>query len=647
MKTSLELFKNEVLVSSPKGLTEPRFWVRRLVIWEKAGGELIRDIPLKPGLNVVWTPDDDGIGHGGGKSLFCRLLRYCLGESSYATEEQRNLIVEKLPDALVGAEVVIDQSVWSVVRPLGLRRKHFAVEGVDLEALAQSDQPSTGIEPLIEAIESTFLSDGLSELISQRRKDHSNWLVALAWLSRDQECRFDHPLGWRSSATETDSPSRGMTITARFDAVRSFLKAISVEEQQLRVSIADLDDEKKSRERELGHRKWEIKKLKAHLVGVLGFGTGELVEGSLGSAIMRAEAEKRLNAIQNPSEKKGPSRLQTEKISLATTQTNYDKTKEALGKVEAEIPLLDQLRNRIEGEYPGMKIKLHGVENYSCPICEIPINRVLAEGCKLSHKIPNLEDCKKRLDQNRDEFAEYGQKLLSANGRKKSLTTELSELVATLEKQKQKVTDIEQKIEAEKELWYQAKRNLDDASNLIALTEKEALLVGELEAKTTRSDGLKEELRKLINSQEKVLALLSERFDAMTKFVLGQEAQGSISFTSTSLKLSIQLDGNRTTSAIDSLKVVLFDVAVLSLCVEDKANLPAFWIHDSPREADLGLSIYHRLFDLVCELGTKQPCYQYIVTTTTSPPKKYTVKPWLSLGLRGYPAGERLLRINL
>ena len=306
MKTSLELFPNNIDISPPKGLTEPRFWIRRLVIWEKAGGKVIQDIPLKPGLNIVWTPDDDGIGHGAGKSLFCRLLRYCLGESSFAIEEQRDLVVAKLPNAIVGVEVVIDSSKWSVVRPIGIRRKQYAVEGIGLEQLIQNDPASTGIDPLAEAIESAFFPNGLSELINQRRKDHSNWLVALAWLSRDQECRFDHPLDWRSAATETDSPARGMTMTERFDAVRSFLNAISADEKQLRVSISQLEEEKKSEERELGHRQWEIKKLSAQLVEALGVQPGEVIEGALGYATLKTEAEKQLSENQNPGLKKGP-----------------------------------------------------------------------------------------------------------------------------------------------------------------------------------------------------------------------------------------------------------------------------------------------------------------------------------------------------
>jgi len=39
-----------------EGLTEPRLWVRRLVIWKEPGGEVVRDVSLRPGLNIIWSP---------------------------------------------------------------------------------------------------------------------------------------------------------------------------------------------------------------------------------------------------------------------------------------------------------------------------------------------------------------------------------------------------------------------------------------------------------------------------------------------------------------------------------------------------------------------------------------------------------------
>jgi hypothetical protein len=129
-----ELFpKAEATIRLDGSRGEPRLWVRRIVLWEKPG-EIIRDIRLRRGLNIVWSPDpgakqaelgfDAGSGHGAGKTLFCRLLRYCLGEDTFSNDEQWRSIAELLPAGLVGVEVVIEGKTWSVIRPIDQTRKH-------------------------------------------------------------------------------------------------------------------------------------------------------------------------------------------------------------------------------------------------------------------------------------------------------------------------------------------------------------------------------------------------------------------------------------------------------------------------------------------------------------------------------------------
>jgi hypothetical protein len=96
-------------------------------------------------------------------------------------------------------------------------------------------------------------------------------------------------------------------------------------------------------------------------------------------------------------------------------------------------------------------------------------------------------------------------------------------------------------------------------------------------------------------------------------------------------------------------KVVAFDLATLAMTIEGRTHLPGFIVHDSPREADLGRSIYHRLFGFARRLeafGTG-PLFQYIVTTTTEPPEEFRSAPWLRLTIKGAPAEERLLGVDL
>ncbi|NWG26842.1 MAG: DUF2326 domain-containing protein, partial [Pseudorhodoplanes sp.] len=101
--------------------------------------------------------------------------------------------------------------------------------------------------------------------------------------------------------------------------------------------------------------------------------------------------------------------------------------------------------------------------------------------------------------------------------------------------------------------------------------------------------------------------------------------------------------------ALDSLKIVAFDLAALHMAVEEKADLPAFLVHDSPREADLDGQLYARLFSLVhqWEEEAEAPCFQYIVTTTTAPPKELQGDNYVRLAMTSTPAEERLFRMDL
>ncbi|MCB2551790.1 hypothetical protein KQ767_17180, partial [Listeria monocytogenes] len=64
----------------------------------------------------------------------------------------------------------------------------------------------------------------------------------------------------------------------------------------------------------------------------------------------------------------------------------------------AVIPAIERAISAIKGEYPALAYSLKEAENYPCPICEVPIDRVLASQCGLSHKVPDLEACKARLE---------------------------------------------------------------------------------------------------------------------------------------------------------------------------------------------------------------------------------------------------------
>ena len=202
----------------------PRLWVRRFAIVERLdpfAPMKDRDIPLHRGLNVVWGNGEGGelgeplSGHSVGKTLFCRLVRYGLGEGEYAPDEFQQQVEAVLPEAYVGLEVVIKGRVWSVLRPFcrsksigkGVPRedrKDFAGAIDRLEDLAKSRNGKSnfqGYEAALEDLAEDCLPRGL-----ESHEKPFNWESLLQWFARDQEARYVDVMVLRSTRSKTARP---------------------------------------------------------------------------------------------------------------------------------------------------------------------------------------------------------------------------------------------------------------------------------------------------------------------------------------------------------------------------------------------------------------------------------------------------------
>lgn len=256
------------------GRNGPRLWVRRLVIW-RAAGDVIRDIPLKPGLNIIWSPDsgrpNEPMGHGGGKTSFCRLLRYCLGEDSYGSHIQRELIANRIPDGHVGAEVMLDGVQWGVVRPIGIGNRHYCAEGVELDTAFSGDMPNTSITPLRKAITSALMDEAANRMPLAHPWDDA-WEAALAWLSRDQECRLRSPLDWRAAQTQSRSPSRQRQLsdTDRLVIVRLLINALRADETTAAEDARKLQGDIETARTQQRRLEWLINDLREGLMEAFG-----------------------------------------------------------------------------------------------------------------------------------------------------------------------------------------------------------------------------------------------------------------------------------------------------------------------------------------------------------------------------------------
>jgi hypothetical protein len=649
MPQQRELFQQKLDIQPPAGAIGPRLWVRRIAIWREPGGVKIRDVELRPGLNIVWTPDDKGIGHGGGKTLFCRLLRYCLGEDRFAPEDQRAEIAARFPDGLVGAEIVLDGTRWAIVRPLGIRRRHLAVPDGNLEDLAVTDSPSTGLEPFLDAVEKAFLPDELASLIPGHRQDRRGWPIALALLTRDQECRFDHVLDWRSTTSESDSPVRGLTKTEKLEALRVFLQAITPEEQVKREQVTKLDEARSALESEVGHRQWQINRTKAQLIPALGLTEDTFTDGALAREILLKAVERRQDDSADPAPDDDRKTVELAKGEYEIARAEVVDLEKQIGILNSDVPNIQRIIAKIEGEYPGLTYAVQEAQSYPCPICEVPIDKVLATKCNLSHKIPDLETCQQRLAANRKELTEETNRLATAKRARSSAQQGLADAKQNARTLEERLAHLEASRDSRNTELNAAKQMTKDVSALVELMDKQSEATQNLVNQTATIQSEREVIAAFVDRQTPVFTRLSEKFDPIIRYLVGPEARGNIALTGKGLILTVQMGGNRSTSAIDSLKVIAFDIAALCLSIEGTANMPAFLIHDSPREADLGLDLYHRLFLFAqwLEGVAGQPLFQYIVTTTTPPPDEVKTETWLRLTLRGTPAQERLLSADL
>lgn len=644
-----ELFQQTLTIVPPVNAREPRLWIRRVVIWERPGDAPLQDIPLRPGMNIVWTPDDRGIGHGGGKTLLCRLLRYCLGEDQFAPEEQRDSIGTALPDAWIGAEVVLDGKCWAVLRPLGIRRKHFAVQDGNLEELVLSDVPATGLDGLLNAIEEVILTPTVKSLVAGQYTSHRAWKIALAWLSRDQECRFDHVLEWRSSISDSESPARGLNRAEKLEALRAFLSAIDPTEQSLRLELAKLNEQRQRNEQELGHRNWEIHRLRQQLLDALGVLDADLIEGEMGVTILRRAAQKRLSDMTEVMDSEASPDTGVARDAHEQAQARLAEVTAEIGKFDALRPVHEQNMAFIEREFPGLTYEVQEAENYPCPICNVPVSRVLANQCGLSDRIPDAEACRERFARRKKDIDDENVKLRQVKADLERLKPELALAKQDAERKEQHYRKLDQLRTQRHNDWYATQRQLDDVERFAGLLRQRQSAEDRLNRTLSDLDQRSEGVGRMLNQSAAAFSRLQDKFDPIVRRLVGAEARGEIQLTGKGLGLRVQMGGDRSTSAIDSLKVIAFDLAALCLSIEGLTKVPAFLIHDSPREADLGLSLYHGLFHLAhdLEVAGASPLFQYIVTTTTEPPKKYSQKPWLALTLRGSPASDRLLRRDL
>lgn len=607
----------------------PRVWVRRLVVWHDIDTPPFRDIRLRRGLNIIWSPsgetaEDENLplGHAAGKTLLCRALRHCLGEASFAGQDDSQLIRGALPRGAVGAEVVVDDEVWAVRRSF-VGGSDLAARDVDVTSLAESDSASA-FEDYVSALQGT-LGDAARLANYPFPEGHRPWQFALAWLTRDQECRVDGIASWRHKDTGSRSPVRSSSADDRLTVLRVALDAYDTRARERASKIATVECSKKAAEMVANRAGSERDALVMALAGALGTTDDQVRPPSLGEALLMKEYRDRLEGVLKERtadlrKSSAPNldhlddaRLATLEAKLAGLGEQLEREQSAVNALREERALYAKKRPQLDREfseskhptcpYDGTPLDVEK-SKFACPLVKFPDRSVVAA---------ELDRLKQRGVELQNDLDVHGPRLEAT---KRAHRTLLSERDALARRVKQRL-DAEALERASHDA---AMRAALGASSLLerVLNSVERAATGRRAVATIDDElgGLRDEENKSRASQD--VHNVAAWFQQLVNRVLGNHVNGSVRLDGNGLHVEI----DQRSVALNSPKVVLFDLAAMLCAAENTAFLPAFLLHDSPREGDLDPSTYRRIFRAIYAMAPDPDAasFQYIITTTSPPP---------------------------
>jgi len=620
----------------------PRLWIKRLVIWSALNEPPIRDISLRTGLNIVWSPDADGgdghMGHGGGKTSFCRLIRYCLGEDSYGTDAQRQRIAAAMPDAHVGAEIILDGELWNVIRPIGAGAgtgRHYAQKGGSLNALASGEIPNSTMAPLRQAIAKAVMPSTALHMPVGTSLDDA-WEAALAWLTRDQECRLLDILDWRAPETQSRSPSRNMSKPDRLRVVRLLLKAL----QQDEIEALRRAQEHKRRAEEAARRKQRVEWVRDSVARDLHYMFGGDLAEDTTLDLWASRATAAASAENLRADPQIDLKLQDARNLVDRKGAELRAIETRLAEIDATLPEIDATIRALDVQVPRASQSVQDASDPLCPTC--------------GQSVP--PEAQTFIDQQVALLTSLREEHGKAAERKNGLLTEQQTTKANGALAQQQFEQAKTALAAFEQTAKKTADAVASAAGYVTMTTRypeylKAIVRHEAEFERETAAEANERSSAAANRRaaQGIVQRLSDLFNMTIRFLVPEGAAGTVLLNESGIQPVIGLHGDLTTAAVDSLKVVAFDLAALLLTMEGKTELPGFWLHDSPREADLGLAIYHRIFELVLWLESQSavPHFQYIVTTTTAPPEKLQAAPWKILELSSAPTEYRLFQRDL
>ncbi len=641
----------------------PRVWVEELQVYRAFNPEMLqKEYRLQRGLNILWSDPGEGraelyadglSGHAAGKTTFCRLLRYLLGEPVPGRETFRQRLVGWEPNSVLIGKVWLNGVSWIVCRPLGMDHRDFAVQSEQIDSIFSAVLGTIEYSEFFEKLEAVGLND-LQGSTLPFGGAALNWRRLLPWLSRDQDCRFGKLSAWRDSVSESQTPET--TLTDACYIIRRTVGLISEPEETLQAEHRKTVNKRKKLEQDLPLQKYRLKqdelRLSAWDDSLLSTGEGLFLSKLEAALKVKLDDEKYSDELSGLKQIANNAQLVEKTIQkeLNFAQARHEELIELL---ETDKTKLASLKGETEKKNARQDMDANAPAKSSR--CNVPLWIAEREGCSLAQgMIPDFESNKNVLQLD-ERFALFEEQVCKMKTDIAASSASLRLMNNNLEKahlkyqnawnacSKLKAQEDQAKGEmrhqlAEIESFKVAQRKADvDEANFELLKKAERTSKDELAAHRKKSNAHKMRVNDL--------------FEDIVRAVLGQQVSASFAAHSDHIDLNIDYHGSRESSATDTVQIIAFDLAALLLSAENRGSHPGLLIHDSPREADMARDIYHRFFLYMEKMQALfpdcLPSYQYIVTTTEPPPEALQEKPWLIEKLDASTPKGRLLGVDL
>lgn len=601
---------------------EPRLWVEKMWLLDSLTSQcLIREIPLRRGLNLIVSPPGAGSsGHGVGKTAFCQLLRFVLDDPLWAggsTLRDELLSSRELKEGAVVARVHMGGEVWTVLKPW-LHQKHYrASRSADWRQLAANEA-----ENEFSAYQAA-LRQHLVEILPVRElptsKQSIEWHQILAWCSRDQNARYQNYYQWRADGVGFSPPAR--SPAALVQIVLGLLNDAT--------TLRDLD----STAREIEDQKSVLQALRKEPARLLKY--------------VRRQLTRRLDvSAATPFRQDG---LLEHPNLIGIAKQRHEAYQQELSAIDAERQELAEQRQAWVEKRAPLKAGIERLNN------EIKQNEAMLAGdmqrvaelqeeaSSLQQQLPTrcdagsrlLRDCSHVMERIEQTQIDRKQRIILHQRSKEELESELApqrrrrdELEAETAPMNAQVAAIDQR---EAELMTRHAQSLSADQLLsdaiedyehyesIASGKSQSTDIVTVERKLELTRHRHEQLQMQHEKEREAVKgrrrAISESMQAIAKS-LPSFRWGVFNDEDKHRNHPFQM-GPMHSTTFKVLEILAGDIACLLDSISADSFHPGFLLHDSPREAEMSEAILWSLLGHVAASGGDS--FQYVVTTSTEP----------------------------